>query len=162
VPEDRWDDPSPCEGWTARDVVGHLAEWIPGFFAEHGVAFGPIPPVEDDPVGAWEAVRDPIAAALGDPDQASRMVETPFHTLSLAETVDMIVIGDVFTHTWDLARATGQDETLDPDQLHRMAVGMGEIPDEVLRSGGMFGPALEVGDEADEQTRFLAFVGRRA
>jgi uncharacterized protein (TIGR03086 family) len=118
--------------------------------------------VEDDPVGAWEAVRDPIAAALGDPDQASRMVETPFHTLSLAETVDMIVIGDVFTHTWDLARATGQDETLDPDQLHRMAVGMGEIPDEVLRSGGMFGPALEVGDEADEQTRFLAFVGRRA
>ena len=23
APED-WDNPSPCEGWTARDVVGHL------------------------------------------------------------------------------------------------------------------------------------------
>lgn len=162
VPDDRWDDPSPCEGWSARDVVGHLAEWIPGFFGEHGVEFGPVPSVADDPVGAWEAVRAPIAAALADPDRAARMVSTPFHTMSLAETIDMIVIGDVFTHTWDIARATGQDEALDPDQLQRMVVGMGKIPDEVLRGGGMFGPALEPPEGADEQTRFLAFVGRRA
>jgi uncharacterized protein (TIGR03086 family) len=90
------------------------------------------------------------------------MVETPFHTMSLAETVDMIVTGDVFTHTWDLARATGQDESLDADQLQRMMDSMGSIPDEVLRGGGMFGPALDVADDADLQTRFLAFVGRRA
>ncbi len=162
VPDGRWDDPSPCAGWTARDVVGHLVEWVPAFFGDHGVTFGAIPSVDDDPVGAWEAVRDPIAAALADPDQATRVVETPFHTMSLAETVDMIVTGDVFTHTWDLARATGQDERLDPDQLRRMIAGMSQIPDEVLRSGGMFGPALEVPDGADEQTRYLAFVGRRA
>jgi len=24
VPADRWDDPSPCEGWSARDVLGHV------------------------------------------------------------------------------------------------------------------------------------------
>ncbi len=74
----------------------------------------------------------------------------------------MIVTGDVFTHTWDLARATGQSETLDPDQLQRMIAGMGSMPEEVLRADGMFGPRIDVPDEADDQMRFLGYVGRRA
>ena len=39
VPADAWDNPSPCEGWTARDVVGHLTGWISEFFGVQGVAF---------------------------------------------------------------------------------------------------------------------------
>jgi uncharacterized protein (TIGR03086 family) len=117
VPADAWDNPSPCEGWTARDVVGHLTEWIPGFFGAQGVEFPPVPSVADDPLAAWETVQTTIAEALADPKLAATPVETPFSTQSLAESVDMIVTGDVFTHTWDLARATGQDEMLDPDQL---------------------------------------------
>jgi uncharacterized protein (TIGR03086 family) len=74
----------------------------------------------------------------------------------------MIVTGDVFTHTWDLARATGQDETLDPDQLQRMIAAMGAMPDEALRADGMFGPPIDVPADADDQTRFLAYLGRRA
>src|SRR5690348_11664188 len=120
VPPDAWDNASPCEGWTARDVVGHLTGWIPEFFGAQGVAFPTVPSVSDDPVGAWEAVQSAIAGALADPDLAAKQVETPFNRQSLAETVDMIVTGDVFTHTWDLARATGQSEKLDPEQLQRM------------------------------------------
>ena len=29
-------------------------------------------------------------------------------------------VGDILVHTWDLARATGQDETLDPDEVQRI------------------------------------------
>ena len=29
VPPDAWDNPAPCEGWAARDVVRHLVEWFP-------------------------------------------------------------------------------------------------------------------------------------
>jgi uncharacterized protein (TIGR03086 family) len=162
VPAEAWNNPSPCEGWTARDVVGHLTEWIPAFFGAQGVEFPAVPSVETDPVGAWEAVQRTIAAALADPAIAATQVSTPVSTQSLADTVDMIVTGDVFTHTWDLARATGQDETLDPDQLQRMIAGMGAIPDEVLRAGGMFGPRIDVPANADDQTRFLAYAGRRA
>ena len=129
VPAGRWDDPSPCEGWTARDVVGHLTEWIPGFLGAQGVAFPAVPSVADDPAAAWEAVQAAVSRALADPALAVKPVETPFSTQTLAETVDMIVTGDVFTHTWDLARATGQDETLDPDQLKRMVDAMGAMPD---------------------------------
>jgi uncharacterized protein (TIGR03086 family) len=162
VPAAAWDKPSPCEGWTARDIVGHLTEWIPGFFGSQGVEFPAVPSVKDDPVGAWETVQATITKALADPAMAAKTVETPFSKQSFAETVDMIVTGDVFTHTWDLARATGQSETLDPDQLQRMIEGMGAMPEEVLRSDGMFGPRIEVPADADDQTRFLGFVGRRA
>ncbi len=114
VPDSAWDDPSPCDGWTARDVVGHLTEWIPGFFNSQGVEFPPVPSVDEDPYAAWEVVRGTISAALADPAVAAKPVQTPFATQPLRETVDMIVTGDVFTHTWDLARATGQDDALDP------------------------------------------------
>jgi uncharacterized protein (TIGR03086 family) len=162
VPPEAWDNPSPCEGWTARDVVGHLTEWIPGFFGAQGVEFPPVPSVQDDPVAAWEAVQGTLAQALADPALAAKPVETPFSSQSLAETVDMIVTGDVFTHTWDLARATGQDETLDPEQLQLMVAAVGAMPEEALRADGMFGPPVEVSADADDQTKLLAYLGRRA
>ena len=162
VAPEAWSNQSPCEGWTARDVVGHLTEWIPGFFGAQGVEFPDVPSVEDDPLAAWETVRARVAEALADPRTANTEIKTPFSTQTLAETVDMIVTGDVFTHTWDLARATGQSDALDPDQLQRMLAGISEMPEEMLRADGMFGPRVEVADDADDQTRFLAFVGRRA
>jgi uncharacterized protein (TIGR03086 family) len=103
-----------------------------------------------------------LSAALADPAQAARMIENPFGPRSLAETIDLIVIADIFIHTWDLARATGLDESLDTDQTERMLASMGSMPDEVLRAGGMFGPRLDVADDADDQTKLLAFLGRRA
>jgi len=162
VPADRWDAPSPCEGWTARDVVDHLVTWIPEFFGAQGIGFPERPSVADDPAGAWESVRGTIRAALTDPAVASRQVATPISTQSLAETVDMIVTGDVLTHTWDLARATGQDEALDPDQVQRMLATVGSMPEEALRADGMFGPRVDVPDDADDQTRLLGLLGRRA
>jgi uncharacterized protein (TIGR03086 family) len=161
VPAAAWDADSPCAGWTARDVVGHLTEWIPGFFAGQGVAFGEVPSVDDDPVGAWNAVDAALAAALDDPAQPGRTIENPFGPRSLADTVDMIVVPDVLIHTWDLARATQLDESLDPDQIQRMLDSMGSMPDETLRADGMFGPRIEVSDDVDDQTRLLAFLGRR-
>src|SRR3954451_513732 len=89
VPPGAWDNPSPCEGWTARDVVGHLTGWIPGFFGAYGVEFPPVPSVDDDPAAAWDAVQGALATALTDPALAAKPVETPFSTQSLAETVDM-------------------------------------------------------------------------
>ena len=162
VPADAWNNPSPCEGWTARDVVGHLTDWIPAFFGAQGVEFPAVPSVQDDPVAAWETVQVTLAQALADPTLAAQQIETPFSAQSLAETIDLIVTGDVFTHTWDLARATGQSEALDPDQLQRMIAGMAAMPDEVLRADGMFGPKIEVPADADDQTKFLGYAGRRA
>ncbi|MDQ1432268.1 MAG: hypothetical protein QOF40_2870, partial [Actinomycetota bacterium] len=74
VPSGAWDNPSPCEGWTARDVVGHLTGWIPGFFGAQGVEFPAVPSVQDDPVAAWETVQATVADALADPALAAKVV----------------------------------------------------------------------------------------
>ena len=79
---------------------------------------------------------------------------------TFAETFDMIGTNDIFLHTWDLARAAGLDETLDPDEVHTLLVGM-EPYDEVLRQSGHYGPRVAVPDDASEQDRLIAFIGRR-
>ncbi len=76
------------------------------------------------------------------------------------DAVATFFLGDVVVHTWDLARATGLDETLDADVVHDMLVGM-EPLDEMLRASGQYGPKVEVSDDADEQTRLIAFTGRQ-
>jgi uncharacterized protein (TIGR03086 family) len=77
----------------------------------------------------------------------------------LAETIDSFYTADVFMHTWDLARATGQDETLDPAFCATLLAGMEEM-EEVIRSSGQYGPRVPVPDDADVQTRLLGFIGR--
>jgi len=62
-------------------------------------------------------------------------------------------------HSWDLARATGQDETLDADLCAAMYEGMLPI-EELMRSSGQYGPRVEVPEGADAQTKLLAFIGR--
>ena len=78
----------------------------------------------------------------------------------MENAIDMFFLGDVLIHTWDLARATGLDETLDADEVHRMFEGI-EPYDEMLRSSGQYGPRVEVPDDADEQTKLIAFMGRQ-
>jgi len=101
-----------------------------------------------------------VRAALADRALAASERTTPAGTTSFAATLDMIGTTDVLLHTWDLARATGGDERLDPGEVHRLLIGM-EPMDEVLRSSGHYGPRTPVPDDADEQTRLLAFIGRR-
>jgi uncharacterized protein (TIGR03086 family) len=161
VPEGAWENPAPCDGWVARDVVGHLVDWLPDFFfGRWGLTRPQGPTVAEDPLAAWLAVDATIQAALDDPAVAGRVVATRVGELSFAEQFDMIGTGDVLFHTWDLARAAGLDETLDPDEVHRFVSGM-EPLDEMLRASGQFGPRVPVPDGADEQTRLIGFLGRR-
>lgn len=160
VPPGAWDHPAPCEGWVARDVVRHLVEWIPAFFVPlWGLPPARIPSVDDDPAAAWAALDGLLRAALADPAVAGAERDTPMGRSTFAATLDTIGTTDVFLHTWDLARATGGDERLEADEVHRLYEGMLPL-DEVLRTSGHYGPRVEVPDDADEQTKLLAFIGR--
>lgn len=163
VPVDAWDNPAPCEGWTARDVVGHLVEWVPSFFATFGqLELSGLMAMRDGPALAWESLRVALQAALDDEEVAGReMFVAPADLrCTVAEGIDRFVTGDVLVHTWDLARATGLDERLDPAEVHRMFVAM-EPMDDLLRQSGQFGPRVPVADDADDQTKLIAFTGRR-
>jgi uncharacterized protein (TIGR03086 family) len=145
-----WDAPAPCAGWTARDVVGHLVEWFPGFLrAGAGVELPAGPPVAEDPAGAWLTQRDAVQALLDDPASVDTVLSNPhIGDVPLPTAIDRFYTADVFMHTWDLARATGQDERLDPRRCAAMLEGMLPL-DEVLRASGQYGPRVEVPAEAD-------------
>src|ERR1700759_3123016 len=120
-----WDVPSPVAEWTARDVVRHLVEWFPAFLrAGSGVELPSGPSVDDDPVGAWQVHCDGVQALLDDPATAGRRLSNPhIGDLPLDRAVDQFYPADVFMHTWDLARATGQDDRLDPGFCAQMLAG---------------------------------------
>jgi uncharacterized protein (TIGR03086 family) len=161
VRDDAWDNAAPCEGWVARDVVRHLVEWVPGFVQSNaGIELTSGPPVDDDPAGAWFALDRAIQAVLDDPAVAGRELDTPMGRLTLEEALARFCVPDVLVHTWDLARATGLDERLDQDEVRGMFAGMQSV-DEAMRTSGHFGPRVEVPDDADDQTKLLAFTGRR-
>ena len=169
VPADAWERPAPCEGWVARDVVRHLVDWLPGpgfLLGTFDIDAGPIPSVDADPSAAWAAVRRSIQSALDDPVTAARVRDCgPPGRLSFEAAVDMTCIPDVLIHTWDLARSTGLDERLDPEEVRRQLARIGALPpeaDRAMRSSGHYGPRVAVADDADEQVRLLAFMGRQA
>ncbi|MEP7045844.1 MAG: TIGR03086 family metal-binding protein [Ilumatobacteraceae bacterium] len=162
VPGDSWDNPAPCEGWVARDVIRHLVEWIPPFLATGAdIMIPPGPSVDDDPVGAWQALSENIQEVLDDPQASSGRFSHPqAGDHSVEDAIGMFFLGDVLIHTWDVARSTGGDEMLDAAEVHRMFEGV-EPYDEMLRSSGQYGPRVAVPDNADEQTKLIAFMGRR-
>ncbi len=159
VPAERWANPSPCAGWTARDVVRHMVETSEVFLGMVGLELPAGPSADDDPVAAWAAARDAVQATLDDPALASLSYDGRFGPTTFEQGVGRFVCADLVVHTWDLARATGLDERLDPDAVHELLVGM-EPMDEILRESGAFGPKVEPPEGADEQTRLLAFLGR--
>ena len=162
VPDDAtWNRQSPVAEWTARDVVRHLVEWFPAFLASSAdVHLPPGPSVDDDPAGAWDHLQREVQAILDDPASADRVLSNPhIGSVPLPEAVSRFFTGDVFMHTWDLARATGQDDTLDPERCEVMLAGM-EPVEGLMRDSGQYGARVEVPDDADPQTRLLGFIGR--
>lgn len=155
-----WDRPSPCEGWTVRDLVAHVVGNATRVSASAGCEVPALPSTADDPVAAWMLARDTLQAALEDERVAQHEIPGPMGPSTLEQTIALFGIGDVLVHTWDLARATGQDERLDLGEVHRLLESM-KPRGATLQASGHFGPPIDVPDDADEQTQLLSLTGRR-
>ena len=105
------------------------------------------------------AARDVIQARLDDPSLAEEEFDGFFGRSTFAEAVDRFVSSDLVVHGWDLARATGQDETIDADEAERVLEGAHGFGD-AFRSPQVAGPEVSVPADADVQTRLIAFYGR--
>lgn len=160
VPADDWDRPTPCAGWTTRELVSHVVGSQSQFLGFVGIEPDPRPEVDSDPVGAWTVVRDQLQAALDDPAAAQQEFDGYAGRTTLEQSVGRFICMDLVVHRWDLARATGQDERLAPADVawvHELAASFGDM----LRMDGVCGPEVEVPADADPQSRMLAYLGRQ-
>lgn len=168
VRPDQWGNQSPCAKWSARDVVDHIV-------AMHGYMLMPVgrvlEPVEDDPLAAFWGARAAVEAVLDDPALAAQECETPNGRMTVEDQIDQVVSDDLVLHGWDLARATGQDETMDPVDVQRLWTSTTAIPPDVIekyRTPDAFGPGIEVfgpeiavPEDAPLQDRLLGYIGRQ-
>lgn len=159
VPADAWDAPSPCEGWTARDVLDHMLDNHRNMPAYAGVPIDLPRTAAEDPKGAWADAVATMQALLDDPERAGTEYDGYFGRTSLERTVDEFLGTDLLVHAWDIARATGQDEKLPADEVRRVAADARNWG-ETIRMEGICGPEVEVPEGASEQDRLLAYLGR--
>ena len=154
---DGWERPTPCDGWVARDVVVHLADWTP-FLLEAVGRSAPDP--ADPPIERWRFNAAAMQAIMADPAEAAIEIETgPPGRMPVARAIAMFVTGDVVVHTWDLARSIDLDVELDEQTLADQLAGM-EPMEEAIRNSGHFGPRVDVPADAPIADRALAFTGR--
>jgi len=155
-----WDAPSPCAGWTGRDVVAHVLDTQRDYLTRHGADLGDRPDLTD-PAGAWRAHVSRVAAALAVPGFVDREFEALTGSSTVGATFLVFYGFDMVAHRWDVAAADGRAHRFtdaDLDVIEGMIAAMGEH----LYGDGVCGPPLEVAADADRQTRVLAALGRGA
>jgi uncharacterized protein (TIGR03086 family) len=160
VPDDAWSNESPCQEWKARDVLKHVIATQGMFLGFVGRDPAEGPSVDDDPLGAWQAASGAVEAGLADPQVATAEYDGFSGRSTFEEGVGRFLCFDLVVHGWDLARATGQDETIADDDVtlvRQAADAFGPA----LRSPQAFGPEVEAPPGADDQAKLLAFLGRQ-
>lgn len=154
-----WDAPSPVAEWKASDVVDHLTGWIPGFLAEAaGVQLEGVAP-DADRLTRWTSQCAQIQSLLEAPDAARPLNTDWAGTLPLRELIDRFYTTDVYMHSWDLAKASGQEPNLDADLAAEMLPRMTAMSD-MLVSSGQFGTPQPVADDASDVDKLMALIGR--
>lgn len=151
ITDDDWAKPTTCDEFTVRQLVDHAMHWqaMGGGILGAGTA----------PGEPWSDVKPALAAALDDPANLEGTAEG-FGGMPKQQILGLLVT-DLLLHSWDLARSIGADETLPAAAVDAAMVGLARMPEEMLRSGNMFGPAVEVPDTASDQDKLIAFAGRR-
>lgn len=161
VPDDKWNVPSPCDGWSIRDVVRHIIDTQRNSLAPVGLTISDGPSVDEDPAAAWAHTRDAMQDILDDPARANLEYDGHFGRTDLASTIGSFYSLDLIVHAWDIAHPAGIDDDIDDHDLDFVEAFIAQMGDNI-RMDGVCGPAVEVPLEADRQTKVLAQLGRSA
>ena len=162
TPATAWDSPSPCDEWTAREVLGHFM-W--GLQRVTSIATDAALPAEraeadvagQDPASSWAETRDAVLAALDHAGALNKVFNGPFGPGPIDGFLSLHTM-DGLLHTWDIAKAVGIDAHLPTDLAAAGISGLIAAGDNI-RKPGLFGPAVEVSADADAVTRFVAIAG---
>ena len=168
IGDDQLGLPTPCEKWDVRALLNHvlatlengralLSDTEPAFDA----APGELPPLDlagDDPLKAYRLGVEALAAAAGD-DAFAALHASPFGDMPGAVLAGFVTL-DVAVHGWDLARATGQQATLDDGLAEAILAFAHQTLSDDMREPRI-GPEVTVAADASATDRLVAFLGRR-
>ena len=150
VQEEQWAGPTPCAGWSVRDLVTHVVAGNSLFAAALRGGQPPAAP-QDSAAGLLGAFREPGALDV--------MVTVPFGTVPGVVALHLRIT-ELLVHGWDLARATGQAATV-PDGLaeQELSFSRSKLAD-IPPDRRPFGPPQPVGGSAPAIDQLAALLGR--
>lgn len=174
-----WSSPSPCEGWSAWDVLAHVLETERDFLTRHGLlevredaagggadgeadgtGEGAAPAGASEPAALWADHLRQVTALLTDPASAEHSFDGAFGPTTVGATLIDFYGFDLIVHRWDLARSQDREVRFSAEELALVDAAV-EGWGEHAYGPGIFAPALSTTPGADEQTRVLARTGRR-
>jgi uncharacterized protein (TIGR03086 family) len=181
---DQLDRATDCGEYTVRELLGHMA-MVLRRVAVVGQGLDPMTVTEDSVTGVvdsqWSGVWATEAAgattAWAHGEQLGATIVFPWVTHSGADTLVMYA-GELTTHTWDLAKATGQsvswnDDVLraslesiqrilpDPNRASTFEAARHQMPPEFRNFAPPFADAVAVADTAPLIDRLVAWTGRQ-
>lgn len=154
----RWDAPTPCDGWTVRDVVQHVIDTERDFLVRQGHELAGAPDPEN-PADAWRTHRAAVEEVLAGDGVAEREYDGYFGRTTVGATLADFYGWDLVVHGSDVARATGQPWEIsekEASELHDTADGWGDA----LYSEGICAAPVPVPADASPTQRLLGRLGR--
>lgn len=168
-----WTAKTPCSEWVLRQLVNHLIG-IPVVLARTAAGerltpeeFSPdvmaeIDRVGEDPRTSFDAEAAAALSVCAQPGALAGvcvMARGEVPTAVLAK----LAASDCLVHSWDVARATGQDAAIPTDLAEFALEFMRSFVSPNARGAQFshFAPPVAVGDDASATDRLVAFLGRQ-
>lgn len=154
--------PTPCDEYDVATLVAHLQAVVRRIGAVvRGEPFFTVPLIwpSSDWTADWTAGRADTDVALAAAD-LDRVVQLPWGEASIRAAVGSYV-GELATHGWDLAVATGRRHLLD-EEIAAIALpaSVAKVPGDHRGEAVPFGPVVPVPEDAPPTDRLVGWLGR--
>lgn len=157
---------TPCDGWRASDVAGHVVGTMGKVLAL--VTGGDVAGAPADPEAAgldaatmqerWATRVREVRAALGEADLDAE--RTTAYGRGPVRRQLAVPACDLAVHAWDVAASQGERLELPAEVRGFLRAATAQLPPERLRAPGMFGPETTPPADATDTERIMAFLGR--
>lgn len=174
VTDDHLGDTTPCADTPVAALLDHLMSLTLAFTlgarktgaAEYaGSGAGPVQPTAEHLDKEWRTLLpqrlSDLAEAWRDPAAWEGTTETSGVTMP-AEQMGTVALDELVLHGWDLARATGQPFACDTASTAAVLAFTRSLaePENAAGREGLFGPVVDVSEDAPALDRALGYAGR--
>lgn len=153
---------TPCSEYDVKALLEHMIGGLQMLSEAAGGKQAAMPTEVDvtDPGKRYEENRGKLLDALKADGALGQTLQLPFGQFPAEMFFNTIVFPEHLLHGWDLAKATGQDTTI-PDDLAQEALDALTPVEGMLRAPGVYGPKIDVPDDASLTDKLVAFSGRQ-
>ncbi|NNG20009.1 TIGR03086 family protein [Naumannella sp. ID2617S] len=153
-----WSAATPCAAWSAADLLDHVIDTERDFLTRQQLDLPEA--TADDPAERWRRHEAGVRQLLADPAVAEKSYDGFFGPTTIGATLADFYGFDLILHRWDLAASQGRQERFSEAELEAAEAACDGFGDHAY-APGIFGPPVEVGEDASRQDRLLARTGRK-